>query len=136
MNKAAILDKVEAGYKKSDVPHFEIGDTVDVHCRIIEGNKERIQVFTGICIARKGRGMNEMFTVRRIVSNEGVERVFPVHSPNVSKIEVKRHGQTRRSKLYYLRQRVGKSRRLPDRRRGLKHITGTPNRPGSPAYRD
>jgi large subunit ribosomal protein L19 len=135
MNQATILEKVEANYQKSEVPHFEVGDTVDVHCRIIEGNKERIQVFSGICIAKKGRGLGETFTIRRIVAHEGVERVFPVHSPNISQIEVRRHGNARRSKLDYLRQRVGKGRRRPDRRRGLKHLTGTPNRPGKPAYR-
>ncbi|MHC4832493.1 MAG: 50S ribosomal protein L19 [Planctomycetota bacterium] len=88
----------------------------------IEGEKERVQVFQGVYIARRGRGINEMITVRRIVANEGVERVFPLHSPRIAKIEVVRHGDARRAKLYYLRDRVGKSRRLRDRRRGLKHV--------------
>lgn len=101
------------------VPAYGIGDTVDVHYRIVEGTKERIQVFGGVVIAASGGGVNETITVRRIVANEGVERIFPIHSPKVAKIEVKRSGHTRRSKLYYLRERVGKSRRLKDRRRGL-----------------
>ena len=115
----AIIDAVEKTQLKTDLPNIEIGDTVDVHVRIIEGTKERIQVFTGVVIACKGRGMNEAITVRRIVANEGVERVFPLHSPRIAKIEVKRHGHVRRAKLYYLRERVGKKRRLRDRRRGL-----------------
>jgi len=106
---------------KSDVPNFEVGDTVDVHVRIIEGNKERIQVFTGVVIKKQNGGLEETFTVRRIVANEGVERTFPVHSPRVAKIEVKRRGDARRAKLYYLRDRVGKKRRLRDRRRGMHH---------------
>ena len=103
-----------------DVPRelakFEIGDTVDVHQRILEGAKERIQVFQGVVIARKGEGLQEMFTVRRIVQGEGVERVFPLHSPKIAKIEVKRTGEVRRAKLYYLRDRVGKATRLRERK--------------------
>ena len=94
----------------------EIGDTVDVHTRILEGNKERIQVFNGVVIAKSGTGINEMFTVRRVVSGEGVERVFPVHSPKVAKVVVKRHSKVRRAKLYFLRDRVGKATRLRERR--------------------
>ena len=101
--------------KKTDIPVFHVGDTLDVHVRIKEGDKERIQLFTGVCIARKGGGLRETFTVRRIVEGEGVERVFPLHSPNVSKIEVKRAGEVRRAKLYYLRDRVGKSTRVKER---------------------
>ena len=93
-----------------------------MHQRIIEGGKERTQVFQGVLIGMKGRGINRMITVRRIVANEGVERIFPLHSPKVAKIEIVRHGDARRAKLYYLRDRVGKSRRLRDRRRGLKHV--------------
>ena len=98
------------------VDKFEIGDTVDVHNRILEGNKERTQIFNGVVIARNGSGSREMFTVRRIVSGEGVERKFPVHSPKIAKIIVKRSGVTRRAKLYYLRDRVGKAVRLRERR--------------------
>ncbi|MGD9855325.1 MAG: 50S ribosomal protein L19 [Planctomycetaceae bacterium] len=95
--------------------NFSVGDTVDVHTRILEGDKERIQIFTGIVIAKRGAGMRESFTVRRIVAGEGVERTFPVHSPKVSDVKVKRHGRVRRAKLYYLRDRVGKSTRLQER---------------------
>ena len=95
-------------------PQFSIGDTVKVSVRIVEGEKERIQAFTGVVIARRGSGMGEMFTVRRIVNNEGVERVFPVQSPKVAGIEVIRGGQVRRGKLYFLRDRVGKKTRLKD----------------------
>jgi large subunit ribosomal protein L19 len=111
-----ILDLVESSSIKPDVPFFEIGDTVDVHCRILEGDKERIQIFNGIVIARAGSGSRETFTVRRIVQGEGVERKFPLHSPRVAKIEVKRSGVVRRAKLYYLRDRVGKAVRLKERR--------------------
>ena len=113
--KKEILDTVESKSLKKDIPHFEIGDTVDVRCRIKEGDKERIQIFTGTVIARKGRGINENFTVRRVVNNEGVERIFPLHSPNVMDIKPIRSGKTRRAKLYYLRQRTGKAIRLPQR---------------------
>ncbi|MEX0742412.1 MAG: 50S ribosomal protein L19, partial [Phycisphaeraceae bacterium] len=91
----------------------------DVHTRIVEGDKERVQVFSGVIIAIKGRGINQKVTVRRIVANEGVERIFPLHSPRVASIEVKRHGHVRRARLYFLRDRIGKSRRLRDRRRGV-----------------
>jgi len=113
--KTEMLDAVENKSLKEKVPHFEIGDTVDVHCRIKEGNKVRIQIFSGTVIARRGRGINETFTVRRIVDNEGVERIFPVHSPNVVDIRAVRSGKTRRAKLYYLRKRTGKSVRLAQR---------------------
>ena len=113
--KREMLDAVESKSLKKNVPHFEIGDTVDVRCRITEGDKERIQVFTGTVIARRGRGINETFTVRRIVDNEGVERIFPVHSPNVIDIRPIRSGKTRRAKLYYLRKRTGKAVRLAHR---------------------
>jgi len=95
-----------------DVPQFAVGDTVDVHTRILEGEKERIQIFNGLVIARAGSGSKANFTVRRIVQGEGVERKFPLHSPKIAKVEVKRSGITRRAKLYYLRDRVGKSTRL------------------------
>jgi large subunit ribosomal protein L19 len=105
----------ETGIKK-EVPKFEIGDTVDVHQRILEGQKERVQIFSGVVIARRGEGMRAMFTVRRIVQGEGVERQFPLYSPKIAKIEVKRTGQVRRAKLYYLRDRVGKATRLRERK--------------------
>jgi large subunit ribosomal protein L19 len=110
------LKLVEASSLKQDVPQFRVGDTVDVHCRIVEGEKERIQIFAGTVIMRKGAGTNETFTVRRIVNNEGVERIFPLHSPYVTKVVVKRSGQTRRAKLFYLRSRVGKATRLAEDR--------------------
>lgn len=113
--KTELLDAVESKSLKKKIPHFEIGDMVDVHHSIKEGDKERVQVFSGIVIARRGRGINEMFTVRRIVGNEGVERIFPLHSPNIIDIRPVRSGKTRRAKLYYLRKRTGKAVRLPKR---------------------
>jgi large subunit ribosomal protein L19 len=109
------LSAVEADNIKPERPQFEVGDTVDVHQRILEGEKERIQIFNGVVIARRGDGARETFTVRRIVQGEGVERVFPLNSPKIAKIEVKRTGRVRRAKLYYLRQRVGKATRLRER---------------------
>ncbi len=111
-----ILSHVEASSLKTEVPQFAIGDTVDVHTRILEGEKERLQIFSGVVIARSGSGSREMFTVRRIVGGEGVERKFPLHSPKIAKVEVKRSGVTRRAKLYYLRDRIGKSVRLREKR--------------------
>ncbi len=119
------IENVEAPYLKKNPPQFSIGDTVDVSTRIIEGDKERIQVFSGTVIMRKGRGINETFTVRRIVNNEGVERIFPVHSPFVSKVTVKRSGEARRAKLFYLRKRVGKAVRLTEKRRTKKEEEAT-----------
>ena len=113
--KTELLDAVESKCLKSKIVHFEVGDIVDVHCRIKEGDKQRVQVFTGTVISRKGRNVNETFTVRRIANNEGVERIFPLHSPNVTKIVPVRSGKTRRAKLYYLRKRTGKSVRLAHR---------------------
>jgi large subunit ribosomal protein L19 len=114
-----IINHVEQSSLKQgrDVPAFEIGDTVDVHTKIMEGDKDRIQIFTGVVIARSGSGVREMFTVRRIVNNEGVERKFPIHSPRIAKVEVKRSSIVRRAKLYYLRDRTGKSARLRERQR-------------------
>ncbi|MBL1216916.1 MAG: 50S ribosomal protein L19 [Planctomycetes bacterium] len=119
MNKQEILEGVVADQLKNELPVLTIGDTVNVHRRIIEGEKERIQVYQGVVIAQAGSGINQSITVRRIVANEGVEIVFPVHSPRVAKIEIVRRGDARRAKLYYLRKRVGRKRRLRDRRRGL-----------------
>ncbi len=116
---ARMIEKVEQAYIKKDRPEFSVGDTVSVSVRIVEGQKERTQVFTGTVISRKGRGLNEMFTVRRIVNNEGVERIFPLNSPQVLAVKVLRSGHVRRAKLYYLRDRIGKSVRLRDKQRGL-----------------
>lgn len=111
-----IMELVEKTSMKTDVPQFEIGDTVDVHCLILEGEKSRTQIFNGTVIGRSGSGVKEMFIVRRIVAGEGVERKFPVHSPRVIKVEVKRKAVVRRAKLYYLRERTGKAVRLKERR--------------------
>ncbi len=113
--KTELLDSVESKSLKKELPYFEIGDLVDVHCRIREGAKTRIQIFSGTVIARKGRGINETFTVRRVSGDEGVERIFPVNSPNVVDVRAIRSGKTRRAKLYYLRQRSGKGIRLAQR---------------------
>jgi large subunit ribosomal protein L19 len=110
-----LMELVEQSSMKSTVPKFEIGDTVDVHVRILEGEKERIQIFNGVVIARSGTKTREMFTVRRIVQGEGVERKFPLHSPRIADIVVKRSGKVRRAKLYYLRDRSGKAVRLKER---------------------
>lgn len=112
-----LMALVEQPNLKEDVPEFAVGDSVDVHTKILEGDKERIQVFSGTVIARSGSGSREMFTVRRIVSGEGVERKFPLHSPRIAKVEVKRSSVVRRAKLYFLRDRVGKAVRLKERRR-------------------
>ena len=112
----ALLELVEKSSLKPEIPKFEIGDTVDVHCKILEGEKARIQTFTGVVIARAGSGSRETFTVRRIVQGEGVERKFPIHSPKIDKVVVQRSGVTRRAKLYYLRDRIGKAVRLRERR--------------------
>jgi large subunit ribosomal protein L19 len=111
-----IMDLVEKSSLKSDPPKFEVGDTVDVHTRILEGEKERIQIFSGVVIGRSGAGTREMFIVRRTIGGEGVERKFPVHSPRVAKVEVKRSGIVHRAKLYFLRDRIGKATRLKERR--------------------
>ncbi|HEY2762372.1 MAG TPA: 50S ribosomal protein L19 [Pirellulales bacterium] len=111
-----ILELVEKSSLKTEVPQFAVGDTVDVHTRILEGDKERIQIYSGVVIARSGSGSRAMFTVRRIVQGEGVERKFPLHSPKIAKVEVKRSGIVRRAKLYFLRDRVGKAVRLRQRR--------------------
>ncbi len=112
-----IMNRVEQSCMKADPPEFEIGDTVDVHCLIHEGEKTRTQIFSGTVIARSGSGTREMFSVRRIVAGQGVERKFPVHSPRIAKIDVKRSAVVKRAKLYFLRDRVGKAVRLKERRR-------------------
>ena len=111
------IQNLEAEQIKSDIPEFEPGDTVSVHVRVREGNKERIQIFTGVCIARKNAGLRSSFTVRKVASGVGVERVFPLSAPVVDKIEVKARGRVRRAKLYYLRDRSGKSARIKERPR-------------------
>ena len=111
-----LLDIVEKSSLREQQLKFAVGDTVDVHTRILEGTKERIQIFSGVVIARSGSGTGELFTVRRIVQGEGVERKFPVTSPKISHIEVKRHARVRRAKLFYLRERTGKATRLKERK--------------------
>lgn len=112
-----LIKLVEDTAKREKPATFDIGDTVSVHVRIIEGDKQRIQPYVGIVIGRRGKGMGETFIVRRIVNNEGVERIFPLHSPKIAKVEIVRSGHVRRAKLYYLRDRVGKARRVRDRKR-------------------
>ena len=126
MDRTKIIEAAVADQLKDpkDLPLLRVGDTVDVHYKIIEGDKERIQVFQGVLLAKTGRGVHTMITVRRIVANEGVERMFPLHSPRMAKIEVVRRSDARRAKLYYLRDRFGMARRLRDQRRGLKHTEG------------
>ena len=111
MNQA-LLDKIEKEQYRKDSPTFNVGDSVRVHTKVVEGDKERIQVFAGVVIGRRGHGLGESFTVRRISYGEGVERVFPIHSPRVEKIEVERQGNVRRAKLTYLRKRIGKGATL------------------------
>lgn len=108
MNQA-LLDKIESEQYRSNPVDFAVGDTVKVHTKVVEGDRERIQAFGGVVIGRRGRGLNETFTVRRISYGEGVERVFPVHSPRIDRVEVERRGAVRRAKLTYLRKRIGKS---------------------------
>ena len=111
MNQA-LLDKIESEQLRKDSTPFNVGDSVRVHTKVVEGEKERIQIFAGVVLGRRGHGLNETFTVRRISYGEGVERVFPVNSPRIEKIEVERQGQVRRAKLTYLRQRIGRGATL------------------------
>src|SRR5436853_7902697 len=111
MNQA-LLDKIESDQLRKNSAEFAVGDTVRVHTKVVEGDKERIQIFAGVVTGRRGHGLNEMFTVRRISYGEGVERIFPVNSPRVDKIEIERHGDVRRAKLTYLRKRIGKGATL------------------------
>lgn len=120
MGKTAIINKLEKEQLKNDIPHFAVGDTIKVHTRIIEGNKERVQVFTGTVIARKGTGLSETFSVHRIAFGEGMERVFLLHSPRIAKIEVIKHGDVRRAKLYYLRGTSGKAAKVKGRVGGAR----------------
>ncbi len=118
-----IVAEIEKENMREDIPQFRVGDLVDVHVKTVEGDKERIQIFNGTVISKKGGGNRVTFTVRRVVQGEGVERVFPIHSPNVVKIVVKKSYKTRRAKLYYLRDRKGKSARLKEIRRREKKQT-------------
>jgi large subunit ribosomal protein L19 len=111
MNQA-LLDKIESEQFRKEPATFNVGDTVRVHTKVVEGDKERIQIFSGVVIGKRGRGLNETFTVRRISYGEGVERVFPMHSPRIEKVEVERKGEVRRAKLTYLRKRIGKGATL------------------------
>ncbi len=111
-----LIETVESQFLREDVPEFRPGDTVRVHAKVVEGTRERIQIFEGVVIKRQGGGINESFTVRKISSGVGVERTFPIHSPRVAKIEVARRGKVRRAKLYYLRSRSGKAARIKEKR--------------------
>ena len=118
---SSVIEKIESEQFKKDIPDFRVGDTVKVHTRVVEGDKERVQVYTGIVIGRKGVGINASFTVRRVSYGEGVERVFPINSPRIAKIEIERQGAVRRAKLNYLRDRKGKSATtVKDKAQGAK----------------
>jgi large subunit ribosomal protein L19 len=116
MSKQAILDSVASEHLKSDLPDIRVGDTVRAHVKVREGGKERIQVFEGLVIAARNGGVAKNVTVRKVASGVGVERTFPLHSPNVQKFEVLRHGKVRRAKLFYLRDKVGKAARIEEKR--------------------
>ena len=120
MRQNQLIEKITASQLRDDIPEFRAGDTVRVHAKIVEGTRERIQIFQGVVIKRHGAGISATYTVRKISDGVGVERTFPVHSPRVAKIEVVRYGRVRRAKLYYLRERTGKSARIPERRRDVK----------------
>jgi large subunit ribosomal protein L19 len=133
MNQA-LLDKIESLQFRKTAVDFGVGDTVRVHTKVVEGDKERIQIFSGVVIGRRGRGLNEMFTVRRISYGEGVERVFPIHSPRVEKVEVERKGSVRRAKLTYLRKRLGKGATLVKEKEGrtMNASTAAPAKSAAP----
>jgi large subunit ribosomal protein L19 len=126
--KQALLDKIESEFFRKEPVNFGVGDTVRVHTKVVEGDKERIQVFTGVVMGRRGRGLNATFTVRRISYGEGVERVFPLHSPRVEQIEVERQGSVRRAKLTYLRHRVGKGATAVKEKARKAAVTSTTGR--------
>jgi large subunit ribosomal protein L19 len=125
MSQCAIIEKLQSEQLKKNITDFCVGDTIRVHIRIIEGDKERIQVFTGTVIARKGKGLSETFSVHRVAYNEGMERVFMLHSPRIAKIEVTKEGHVRRSKLYYLRGTSGKASKVKGRFGGGRKRTDT-----------
>lgn len=120
MSRLPIIEKLEESQLKTDIPEFRVGDTVSVHFRVVEGDKERIQVFTGTVIARKGTGLSETFSIHRVAYGEGMERVFPLHSPRIASIELVQQGKVRRSKLYYLRGTSGKASKVKRRLGGAK----------------
>ena len=120
MRQNQLIEKITASQLRDDIPEFRAGDTIRVHAKIVEGTRERIQIFQGVVIKRHGAGISATYTVRKISNGVGVERTFPVHSPRVAKIEVVRYGRVRRAKLYYLRERTGKSARIPEHRRDVK----------------
>src|SRR5258708_7505263 len=125
MNQA-LLDKIESEQFRKEPANFAVGDSVRVHTKVVEGDKERIQIFSGVVIGRRGHGLNEMFTVRRISYGEGVERVFPIHSPRVDKVEVERKGSVRPAKLTYLRKRLGKGATLVKAKEGRTTASADP----------
>jgi large subunit ribosomal protein L19 len=131
MNQA-LQEKIESEQFRKDKAEFDVGDSVRIHTKVVEGDKERIQIFSGVVIGRRGRGLNETFTVRRISYGEGVERVFPLHSPRVDRIEVERKGYVRRAKLTYLRKRLGKGATLVREKEG-KAGTAAPAASSTPA---
>ncbi|MGU9993992.1 50S ribosomal protein L19 [Ligilactobacillus salivarius] len=118
MSVNPLIAKITESQLRNDIPDFRAGDSVRVHARIVEGSRERIQIFEGVVIKRRGEGISKTYTVRKISNGIGVERTFPLHTPRVDKIEVTRHGRVRRAKLYYLRALHGKAARIPERRRG------------------
>ena len=118
MSVNPLIAKITESQLRNDIPDFRAGDSVRVHARIVEGSRERIQIFEGVVIKRRGEGISETYTVLKISNGIGVERTFPLHTPRVDKIEVTRHGRVRRAKLYYLRALHGKAARIPERRRG------------------
>lgn len=131
MRKSTIIGKLESKQQKKNIPIFRVGDTLRIHTRIIEGDKERIQIFTGTVIARKGSGLSETFSLHRVAYGTGMERVFPLHSPRIAKIEVTKHGKVRRAKLYYLRGTSGKASKVegrfgPARQGGQQDGEGAP----------
>jgi large subunit ribosomal protein L19 len=125
MNQA-LQEKIESEQYRKDDAKFGVGDSVRVHTKVVEGEKERIQIFSGVVIGKRGRGLNETFTVRRISYGEGVERIFPLHSPRVDKIEVERQGSVRRAKLTYLRKRLGKGATLVKEKEGRAEAAAIP----------
>jgi large subunit ribosomal protein L19 len=131
MNQA-LLDKVESEQYRKGASDFQVGDTVRVHTKVVEGDKERIQIFSGVVIGRRGHGLNSTFTVRRISYGEGVERIFPVHSPRIDKVEVERKGSVRRAKLTYLRQRIGKGATLVKEKEGKMENKPAPTPAAAP----
>ena len=124
MSRVAVIEEIEQEQMKKDLPSFGIGDTLRVHLRIIEGEKERVQIFTGAVIAQKGSGLSETFTLYRVAYGSGMERVFLLHSPRVAKIEVIRHGKAKRAKLYYLRGAFGKASKVKEKLRFGKEVEG------------